>query len=259
MRDNARRGAMRFTVGYVLLSLAFAAATLLLLAAALFGIARLPEKAGGAADADSGAVDEMRLCFVIDAGHGGEDGGAVGVDGLLEKTVNLKIAQMLYDQLTLAGIPAIMTRTDDRMLYDPASDYRGHKKMLDLRARLDAVKQTPGAVLVSIHLNSFPQQQYSGLQVYYSLNHPDSAVLAELVQTAARQFLQPENDRKTKAAGSNIYLLNRSERPAVLIECGFLSNPGECAKLHEESYLGELSTMIFTAVCDYLGQATAGA
>lgn len=140
MHDKARRGAIRFTAGYVLLSLGFAAATLILLAVALFGIARLPKQADGTADADSGAVGEPKLCIVIDAGHGGEDGGAVGVDGLLEKTVNLKIAGMFYDQLMLAGIPAVMTRTDDRMLYDPASDYRGRKKMLDLRARLDVVK-----------------------------------------------------------------------------------------------------------------------
>lgn len=256
MRVTETRSAGRFVWFYLLLSMLFAAATLALWWGAQYWIGQLP---AGAANADSDSAPIELPCIILDPGHGGEDGGTVGVDGLLEKNVNLHLAQLLYDQLTLAGVPVIMTRTDDRMLYDPAADYRGHKKMLDLRARLDIVRDTPDSVLLSIHQNAFGQAKYSGLQVYYSPHHPDSARLAELVQSAARQHLQPDNTRKTKPADSSIYLLDRSERPAVLVECGFLSNPEECAKLGDDAYLGQLSTVLFTAVCEYLADSGAGA
>ncbi len=255
MKKHTSCSAWRFVVGYILLSAAFAIAALLLWFAALYGSEKI-SSAVSAADYNGEALGE--ICIVIDAGHGGEDGGAVGVDGLLEKTVNLQIAEMLRDQLTVAGIQNVMTRSDDRLLYDRSVDYRGRKKMLDLRARLDIVENTPGSVLVSIHLNAFSESKYSGLQVYYSPHHEGSRHLAELIQTAARCHLQPENTRKIKAADSGIYLLNRSERPAVLIECGFLSNPDECTKLGDPAYLGELSTVLFGAICDYLSEVGDG-
>lgn len=256
MRNTETRTAGRFVWFYLLLSLLFAAATLALWWGAQHWIGRLST---GTADADSDTDTVQLPCIILDPGHGGEDGGAVGVDGLLEKTVNLQLAKLLYDQLTLAGIPVIMTRTDDRLLYDPTADYRGHKKMLDLRARLDIVRDTPDAVLLSIHQNAFSQAKYSGLQVYYSPHHPDSARLADLLQSSTRQWLQSDNTRKTKPADSSIYLLDRSDRPAVLVECGFLSNPDECAKLGDAAYLGQLSTVLFVAVCEYLAEADAGA
>ncbi len=255
MKKTSSYSAGRFTVGYILLSLAFALATLLLWAIALYGVGTLPTQT---TDADSDGYVQEEVCIVIDAGHGGEDGGAVGVDGLAEKTVNLQIARMLHEQLTVAGIPSVMTRSDDRLLYDPNADYHGRKKMLDLRARLDILEQTPDSVFVSIHLNAFPEPQYSGLQVYYSPNHTDSIRLAERIQRLTQNQLQPENKRKIKAADSGIYLLNRSMRPAVLVECGFLSNPEECAKLRDQSYIGELSTLLFGAICDYLSEGGDG-
>ena len=106
--------------------------------------------------------------------------------------------------------------------------------------------------MVSIHMNSFSQAKYRGLQVYYSPNHEDSAVLAQTVQNTVRTHLQPDNQRKIKSADTGIYLLARCDRPSVLIECGFLSNPEECALLGKDEYLGELSTVLFAAVCDYL-------
>ena len=256
MQKKMAQSGGRFAIEYLLLSVAFAVATLILLWVALYGIARLSDEA---ADTGSEGIEAPEFCIVLDAGHGGEDGGAVGVDGLLEKTVNLQIAEMLRDQLTLAEIPVLMTRSDDRLLYDPQADYQGRKKMLDLRARLDIVRNTPGAVLISIHLNAFTQSKYSGLQVYYSENHPNSRQLAERIQEAVHRYLQPDNNRKTKPADSSIYLLNRSEQPAVLVECGFLSNPDECARLGDAGYIGELSTVLFGAICDYLTTCNGGA
>lgn len=236
---------MKFTVGYLVFTVFFVLATLILLYFSGFAQDEAAEKE---ADADS----VPGPCIVLDAGHGGEDGGAVGVDGLLEKTVNLKVARCMEDMFRLAGISVVMTRTEDIMLNDPDSAIPGKRKMTDLRSRLRIAQNTPESVLVSIHMNSFSQAKYSGLQVYYSKNHEDGAVLAQIVQDSVRVYLQPDNQRRIKPADSSIYLLDRCDRPAVLIECGFLSNPEECAMLGREEYLGELSTVLLAAICDYL-------
>lgn len=236
---------LKFTVGYLIFTAIFVLVTLTLL---YFAGSAQDSSAEREADADS----VIMPCIVLDAGHGGEDGGAVGVDGLLEKTVNLKVAQSIEDMFRLADIPVIMTRTEDIMLNDPDAAIAGKRKMTDLRSRLKIAQNTPEGVLVSIHMNSFSQAKYRGLQVYYSKNHKDSAVLAQTVQESVRTLLQPDNQRKIKPADSSIYLLDHCDRPAVLIECGFLSNPEECAMLGQEEYLGELSTVLFASICDYL-------
>lgn len=236
---------LRFTVGYLFFTGLFVLLTLILLFFMEHG-------ENSAVTGTAGANSPIMPCIVLDAGHGGEDGGAVGVDGLLEKTVNLKVAQMLQDMFRLAGIPVVMTRTEDKMLNDPDAAVSGKRKMTDLRSRLKLVQGTPEGILVSIHMNSFSQAQYHGLQVYYSPRHRDSAILAEAVQEQVKTYLQPDNSRKIKPADSSIYLLAHCDRPAVLIECGFLSNPDECAKLGNDEYLGELSTVIFSAICHYL-------
>ena len=236
---------LKFTAGYLIFTVVFVLCILVLLYFAQYAE---DNPAGSTADTDSVIIP----CIVLDAGHGGEDGGAVGVDGLLEKTVNLKVAQTMEDMFKLAGIPVVMTRTEDIMLHDPDAAIAGKRKMTDLRSRLKIAQNTPEGVLVSIHMNSFSQAKYCGLQVYYSKNHEDSAELAQTVQDKVRCYLQHDNQRKIKPADSSIYLLDHCDRPAVLIECGFLSNPDECALLGKDEYLGELSTVLFTAVCDYL-------
>lgn len=187
---------------------------------------------------------------VIDAGHGGEDGGAVGVNGLLEKDVNLDIALRLHDLLAANGIPVVMTRTEDILLYDRNVDYAGRKKSLDLAARRKIAEETPNCIFVSIHMNSFPDARYDGLQVWYSPNNPTSKTIAETIQNTARQVLQPDNDRETKAATGSIYLLHHLTVPAVLVECGFLSNPAEAAKLATDDYRRDVAFTIFLAVSD---------
>lgn len=145
---------------------------------------------------------------ILDAGHGGEDGGAVSADGLQEKAVNLDLTLRIRDFLTENGVRVALTRDSDVLLYDRNTDYRGRKKALDLRARREIAEQIPGGVFVSIHMNAFPQKQVHGLQVWYSPNHAASVLLAGAVQEEVRARLQPENNRKTKQAGSNIYLLH---------------------------------------------------
>jgi len=190
--------------------------------------------------------------IIIDAGHGGEDGGAVGEDGTTEKDINLDVAFRLRDLLASYGIDVIMTRTEDILLYDRSADYMGRKKVLDLRARMKISEENPGAIFVSIHMNSFPLTQYHGLQVWCSPDSPDALALASSVQSAVREYLQHDNDRHVKTAGSNIYLLHDNPNTAILIECGFLSNPEECRRLSDEKYRKELSFVIFSAIIEHL-------
>ena len=191
-------------------------------------------------------------CVVIDAGHGGEDGGTSSAAGLVEKEVNLSVAFALRDMMEAAGIPVVMTRTEDKLLYDRNVNFQGRKKVLDLAARRLIAEQTAAthrgdSLFISIHMNAFPQPQYSGMQVWYGTGDPRSAEIAEAIQRASTT-LMPENTRRIKEAGSNIYLLDRIKSPAVLIECGFLSNPAEAARLAEESYRYALAAAIFGAV-----------
>ena len=188
---------------------------------------------------------------VIDAGHGGEDCGALSAAGLLEKDVNLAVAFALRDLLEANGIPVVMTRTEDVLLYDRGADYKGRKKVLDLAARLAVANETEDSLFVSIHMNAFPQTRYSGMQVWYGTRDERSRDVAQSVQTAALA-LQPDNNRKIKAAGSNIFLLDNLDTPAILVECGFLSNPEEASRLGDEEYQKQLAFIIFGAIAAHM-------
>ena len=202
-------------------------------------------------------VKQKRPTVIIDAGHGGEDGGAVGINGIYEKDVNLQIAKLLCDMLRAAGYNVVMTRTEDILLYDRDEDFEGRKKVLDLAARLAVTQEYENAIFVSIHMNAFPESQYAGLQVYHSPNDPRSESLAQQIQTLARDALMPNNHRKIKASVGNIYLLDRCTLPAVLVECGFLSNPEEAAALATDSYRRQMAAMLFGAISTYLEKENA--
>ena len=191
------------------------------------------------------------ITVVVDAGHGGEDCGATGVNGVREKDLNFSVANQVTEMLLFAGVPAVRTRTEDKLLYRPEENIPGRKKSYDLRNRLLATEEWKNPVLLSIHMNNFTQEKYSGFQVYYSVRHPDSRVLAEKLQADVVRQLQPENRRQAKAGDSSIYLLDRAICPALLAECGFLSNCEECEKLCEEDYQKQLSFLLFCAMIDY--------
>ncbi len=210
-----------------------------------------------AAPTAAGGSDQRKLtCVVIDAGHGGEDGGAVSADGLYEKDVNLAVAFALRDLLEINGIPVVMTRDEDILLYDRNVDYQGRKKVLDLAARKTIADNSGDCLFVSIHMNAFPQTQYSGTQVWYGTKDPLSQSIAADIQKNAL-LLQPENHRKIKAAGSNIYLLDKITASCVLVECGFLSNPEEAARLSDEDYQRTLAFIIFSGISSYVAAADA--
>lgn len=242
----------RYASGY---ALEFAVFSLLCAALALVfligGIRLAPLTPSAATDADS--LEGSGVTFVIDAGHGGEDGGTVG-GGLVEKDLNLDIALTLARLLEDAGAEVVLTRSTDTMLYDKNSDHEGKKKALDLRARKDITEACEEPVFVSIHMNYFPQTQYSGLQVYYSGNDPRSAILAKMIQDECRASLQPNNARGTKEATSSIFLLYNLRCPAVLVECGFLSNPAEARLLSTKEHRDAIARVIFLALEEYILQ-----
>ena len=188
---------------------------------------------------------------ILDAGHGGEDGGAVSVAGDYEKDLNLALCQQMEILLKANGIPTVMTRTEDILLYDKTVDYHGRKKALDLAARRAIAEAYPNGIFVSIHMNSYPIPRYHGLQVWYSPNHSASHALAEAIQATVAATLQPANDRAVKAAGSNIYLLHRLQSPAVLVECGFLSNPEEAELLGDPAYRRQLALVLFLSLMEF--------
>ena len=201
---------------------------------------------------NTSASPAERPIVILDAGHGGEDGGASSKDGLKEKDLNLDVALTLGNMLEANGISVIQTRTEDRMLY---TEYKkGSLKMQDLKNRLQVSKQNENSIFISIHMNKFSEEKYSGLQVFYSRNSEESAVLANKIQTKVKEYLQNNNDRETKKANSNIYLLDNIDTPAILIECGFLSNSDECTKLSSEEYRKELAGVIYSSVVEFLNE-----
>ena len=200
-----------------------------------------------------GTGDYEGRTVILDAGHGGEDSGAVGVNGVPEKELNLAVTTALAAMLRSAGVTVIETRTEDRLLYRPAENIKGQKKMYDLRNRLAVAEENPDALFISVHMNTFTDAKYSGFQIYYSENRESIRILAGELQDIVKKYLQPENNRKIKAAGDNIYLLDRAkENPSILIECGFISNPAECEKLSSEDYRKQLSFILFCGIMNYM-------
>ena len=190
---------------------------------------------------------------VIDAGHGGIDGGAVGYAGTLEKEVNLQIATKCELLLGLFGIDVAMTRREDTSLDDGTGATIARRKADDIKARV-ALANAGADALVSIHMNSFTDSRYWGTQTFYSGNHPRSVELAEFLQTAARTLLAPDNTREAKQAEKSIYLLQNVTIPAVIVECGFLSNPEEEAKLVTDEYQKGVAVAICAGTLQFLNQ-----
>ncbi len=195
---------------------------------------------------------EKKGTIVLDAGHGGEDGGAVGVNGLLEKDVNLAIALELEKYLKQNHFDVIMIRDTDSSVGDQTLKTIAERKRSDTKSRLRTVEETGECILISIHQNHFSQSKYSGAQVFYSGNREESALLAEAIRQNIVDSLQPGNKRENKQAESSIYLLYNCHMPAVLVECGFLSNPEEAEKLSKESYQKDMAAAIYNGLIDYL-------
>ncbi|MBQ7906480.1 MAG: N-acetylmuramoyl-L-alanine amidase [Clostridia bacterium] len=192
--------------------------------------------------------------IVIDPGHGGEDAGAIAGDGTLEKDLNLEISNLLFALCELNCTDAKLTRTEDTLLYDYYDDlesYTGQKKVYDLKNRLKITEEQENPIYVGIHMNKFSQSKYSGVQIYYSKNCDESKELATDLRNLVKKHLQPKNNRSIKGADSSIYILNNISSPAILVECGFLSNEEELAQLKDKEYRAKLAVTIFASICDF--------
>ena len=188
---------------------------------------------------------------ILDAGHGGEDPGAIGKNGVYEKDLNLSIAKELGSQLEDLGYSVVYTRTDDRLLYREEENIKGLRKIYDLKNRVGIALKYENAIFISIHMNAFSDEKYSGLQVLYSETDPKSLQLAENIQDEVKEKLQTENRRSVKS-GNGLYLMDHIDYPAVLIECGFLSNTRECEKLCEKEYQKQLCFSILCGIISYI-------
>lgn len=184
---------------------------------------------------------ERKHCIVIDAGHGGIDGGATSCTGVLESHINLEIALRLEDVFHLLGYDTLMIRRTDESIYTQGNTIAA-QKVSDLKERVRIANETPNGILISIHQNTFSDSKYRGAQVFYS-EAGESQKLAQSLQQNLISVLNPGSQRKSKAA-KGVYLMEHITCPGILIECGFLTNPEEEALLRSAQYQTQLCAVI---------------
>ena len=188
--------------------------------------------------------------IVIDAGHGGEDGGAVSESGVLEKDINLSIANDTYALFYLLGFDVKQTRKTDIAL-DNGEDTIRKRKVSDMKKRLEIFNSPEENTIISIHQNKFSESKYHGTQIFYSPNNPKSKQLADSIKYSVKGLLQPDNERECKKADSGIYLLKNTNNPAVIVECGFISNGEECKNLLDSQYQKQMAFSITAGFLSY--------
>lgn len=195
------------------------------------------------------AVLSQKGTVLIDPGHGGEDGGAVGIGGVMEKDINLPVSLLLRDLFMNNGYRVIMTRDTDCDLGNKDLTTVRERKRSDIKKRVEIINSSGADLVLSLHQNHFQESKYNGAQIFYVAN--ESKPLAESLQRAIVEKLQPDNKREAKVSDS-IYLLNNSKLPAVIVECGFISNPGETELLLKDDYQQQLAEAIYAGACNYL-------
>lgn len=188
---------------------------------------------------------------IIDPGHGGDDGGAVGIDGTAEKNINLQISQKLCSVLNLYGFNVIMTRSDDGSIHDKEAETVRQKKVSDIHNRLKIINEHPDALFISIHQNKYSDSAVNGTQVFYSKNNPLSTELAQKIQDSVVKNIQTDNFRQIKKSGTEIYLLYHSQIPSVMVECGFISNNSDLTKLKNKLYQQKIAVSIADGLINY--------
>lgn len=184
----------------------------------------------------------------IDPGHGGFDPGKVGVTGVLEKDINLAISFKVRKKLEKKGVQVIMTRMTDDAICSPEEK---NKKMADMRNRVEIINASNAAIAVSIHQNSFTDSSSKGAQVFYYTGSKEGEKLAKILQTSIREKIG-DNNRRLEKANSDYYVLRKVSCPVVIVECGFLSNPGEEALLGEEDYQEKVADGIAAGILQFL-------
>lgn len=183
--------------------------------------------------------------------HGGPDGGASSGD-VLEKDLNLSVSLKLRDIVNANGNSAVMTRETDDVEMSQNGKY---SKKTDLQHRMDVLNSSQGDIFISIHMNKFSDSKYSGAQVFSSDNGDESKQLGEIIQSSLKNNLDNSNTRAAKGNERNVYILKNAKVPAVLVECGFLSNPDELKLLTEEEYQKKLSEAIYKGIEEYISKS----
>lgn len=189
--------------------------------------------------------------IILDSGHGGEDGGASSESGVLEKDINLDICLTLQRLLEQGGYKTEMIRNTDVSTHDESASTTRERKVSDIHNRVKIANSKSSNILVSIHQNHFTDSKYFGTQVFYSKNNASSQNLAENIRVAVTSLMQPENQRKCKQS-SNVYLLDNVNVPAVIVECGFLSNPHEADLLSREDYRDNMAYSIYLGIVEFI-------
>lgn len=193
-------------------------------------------------------INQKKPCVVIDAGHGGKDPGKVGINGALEKDINLEIAIKLQQFLEMEDVEVILTRESDAGLYD---ENASNKKVQDMKRRVEIIEQTAPVLTVSIHQNSYHEEYVHGAQTFYYENSEQSKVLAEKIQQSLLNGVDKENKRVAKGNDS-YYLLKKTSSPIVIVECGFLSNSEEAGKLESDYYQEKMAWAIHLGILQYI-------
>lgn len=195
-------------------------------------------------------INGEKKTVVVDPGHGGMDPGKIGINDVEEKEINLEISLMLRDKLEKQGVQVVMTRETDQGLYDEDSS---NKKVQDLQRRVELIHEEQPVCVVSIHQNSYPDASVKGAQVFYYEDSTEGKKLAEELQNALIAQVDPENHRQAKG-NTTYYLLERTDVPLVICECGFLSNPEEAELLTDQAYQETLTDAIVSGILEYLGK-----
>ena len=200
-----------------------------------------------AVSSGKGGAGSLRPAVVIDAGHGGRDPGKVGIEGQLEKDINLSIALRLKEYLEASDVDVILTREDDNGLYPEGER---NKKMSDMKKRCQIIEKAAPDLVVSIHQNSYPQESVRGPQIFYFAHSKEAKKAAEVMQTELKNFDQ-EHAREIKG-NTTYYMLKNTKSPIVIVECGFLSSPVEAGMLIDEAYQQKLAQAIGNGILNYV-------
>ena len=221
----------------------------------LYGASRIAERTeNGALPVSVTDMENEVPVIVLDAGHGGIDGGCTSAEGVPEKGINLDIMLRLRDLLEVNGYEVKVTRESDKSIHDAGIEGIAEQKSSDMDNRLAIFNESSNAVCISVHQNQFTDPKYSGAQMFYSGSNSTSEVRAGMLQDRFRSLLQPENDREIKLCGKELFLCYYSDNPTVMAECGFLSNPEEAALLNTEEYREKVAFTLFSGINDFVNR-----
>lgn len=196
--------------------------------------------------------DSDKPIIILDAGHGGMDGGCTSINGDVEKGINLNILLALRDMLRVSGYDVEVTRDTDKSIHDKGIEGIANQKSSDMDNRLALFNKYDNALCISIHQNQFTDPKYSGAQMFYSNSNNENERLAGIMQNKFAELLQPENKREIKLCGKELFLCYFSENPTIMVECGFLSNPEEAALLITEEYQNKVAFTIYSGINEFL-------